>query len=102
MSVCECGGAPVDSHEHSCVIVNVCGQAGTWSPGVGTGMWFVLISISEAFHEIWAFSGGPALPTPFSGEVGPQPASLWLEPRVLLEPPCRDLWFLSSALFPWQ
>ena len=46
-------GAPVDSHEHSCVIVNVCRQAGTWAPGVGTGMWFVMISISEAFHEIW-------------------------------------------------
>ena len=25
-------------------------------------------------------SGGPALPTALSGEVGPQPASLWLDP----------------------
>lgn len=66
-------GAPLDSHEHSCVIVNVCRQAGTWSPGVGTGMWFVLISISEAFHEIWESPGDgdpqldPQSPSPRMG-----------------------------------
>ena len=36
-------------HEHSCVTVNVCKSVGARSPGVGTKMWFVLISTSEAF-----------------------------------------------------
>ena len=53
-------GVPMDSHEHSCVTVNVCRQVGTWTPGVGMGMWFVLISISEAFHEVWESPGDRA------------------------------------------
>lgn len=46
-------------------------------------------------------SGGPALPTALSGEVGPQPASLWLDPESVLELPCGYLWFLSLLLYFW-
>lgn len=40
---------------------------------MGTGMWFVLISISEAFHEIWESPGDgdprldPQSPSPRMG-----------------------------------